>query len=153
MSEKLYLFNPFRIQDADNAELQQTYEKLQGAINEGAETPFLIAKNIELYANMSFIVVEMIARYTEEVNLLKARINSLESREVYIQRKAWVEMNTEKPPAMSYFEALARDKMRADYIELARMESNLRRFKGAYDSIEAKQNALKKVIDGIKYET
>ena len=153
MVEKLYLFNPFRIKDAETEELQLTYEKMQGAIDGGAETPFQIAKNIELYANMSFIVVEMIARYTECVNLTKARINSLEAREVYVQRRAWVEMNEDKPPAMSYFEALARDKLSADYVELARMESNLKRFKGAYDSIEAKQNALKKVIDGIKYET
>lgn len=153
MNEKLYLFNPFRIKDATNEELQATYEKLQGQIDGEAETPFLIAKNIELYANMSFIVVEMIARYTEQTNTLKAYINSTEAREVYIERKAWMETSDEKPPAMVYFEALARDKLSAEYIELARMESNLRRFKGAYESIEAKQNALKKVIDGIKYET
>lgn len=153
MTERIYLFNPFTIRDTPNDELQATYSNLHQQINADAETPYQIARNIELYSNMNFIVVEMIARYTEEVNLLKADIQSREAREVYIQRKAWVENEDERAPAMAYFQSLARDKLRVEYSNLARMESNLKRFKGAYDSIEAKQNAMKKLIDGIKYET
>lgn len=153
MIEKLYLFNPFTIQSVTNEELKETYSNLHAQINDDAETPYQIARNIEIYSNIGFIVVEMIARYTEEVNLLKADIQSREAREVYVQRKAWLENEDEKAPAMDYFKALARDMLRNEYIELAKTESNLRRFKGAYDSIEAKENALKKVMDGIKYET
>ena len=150
---KSYLFNPFLIKDSTNDELREAYEDYHGQIDAEAETPYQIAKNIELYANLNFIVVEMIARYTEEVNMLKADIQSREAREVYVQRRAWVENEDEKAPAMDYFKALARDKLRVEYINLAKMESNLKRFKGAYDSIDAKQNAMKKLIDGIKYET
>lgn len=150
---KSYLFNPFMVKESSNDELHEAYDDLHGQIDPNAETPYQIARNIELYANLNFIVVEMIARYTEEVNLLKADIQSREAREVYIQRRAWLENEDEKAPAMDYFKALARDKLRVEYIDLAKMESNLRRFKGAYDSIEAKQNAMKKLIDGIKYET
>lgn len=153
MVEKLYLFNPFVIKNASSDELQETYGNLHGQINSEAETPYQIARNIELYANMMFIVVEMIARYSEEVNLLKADIQSREAREVYIRRKAWMEEQVEKAPAMDYFKSLARDMLSHEYKSLAKMESNLKRFKGAYDSIEAKANALKKVMDGIKYET
>ena len=148
-----YMFNPFTVKDSTNDELRDVYSDLHGKIDPDAETPYQIARNIEIYANLNFIVVEMIARYTEEVNLLKADIQSTEAREVYVQRKQWMENETDKAPAMDYFKALARDKLRVEYIELARMESNLKRFKGAYDSIEAKQNAMKKLIDGIKYET
>lgn len=150
---KSYLFNPFEIKNSTNDELREAYEEYHGMIDAEAETPYQIAKNIELYANLNFIVVEMIARYTEDVNMLKADIQSREAREVYVQRKAWVENEGEKAPAMDYFKALARDKLRVEYIDLAKMESNLKRFKGAYDSIDAKQNAMKKLIDGIKYET
>lgn len=150
---KSYLFNPFMVKESSNDELHEAYDDIHGQIDPNAETPYQIARNIELYANLNFIVVEMIARYTEEVNLLKADIQSREAREVYIQRRAWIENEDEKAPAMDYFKALARDKLRVEYIDLAKMESNLRRFKGAYDSIEAKQNAMKKLIDGIKCET
>lgn len=148
-----YMFNPFTIKDNTNDELRDAYNDLHGQIDQEPETPYQIARNIELYANLNFIVVEMIARYTEEVNLLKADIQSREAREVYIARKAWLDQEDERAPAMAYFQSLARDKLRVEYVELAKMESNLRRFKGAYDSIEAKQNAMKKLIDGIKYET
>lgn len=148
-----YMFNPFTIKDSTNDELRDAYGDLHSRIDPDAETPYQIARNIEVYANLNFIVVEMIARYTEEVNLLKADIQSREAREVYIQRKAWIENEDEKAPAMDYFKAQARDMLRVEYVNLAKMESNLRRFKGAYDSIEAKQNAMKKLIDGIKYET
>lgn len=150
---KSYLFNPFMVKEATNDDLRDAYSDLHGKIDPDAETPYQIARNIEIYANLNFIVVEMIARYTEDVNLLKADIQTQEAQEVYVQRKHWMETETDKAPAMDYFKAIARDKLRVEYIELAKMESNLKRFKGAYDSIDAKANALKKVMDGIKYET
>ena len=69
-----------------------------------------------------------------------------------MQRKQWQETNTEKAPAMSYFEAMAKEYVKEDSKKLAELGSKLFRFKKAYESIESKQNALKKKIEAIKYE-
>ena len=53
---------------------------------------------------------------------------------------------------MSYFEAMAKEFVKKDYIELAELNSRLFRFKKAYESIDSKQNALKKKIEAIRYE-
>jgi len=62
------------------------------------------------------------------------------------------ETNTEKAPAMSYFEAMAKEYVKDDSKKLAELGSRLFRFKKAYESIDSKQNALKKKIEAIRYE-
>ena len=44
--EKLYMFNPFIIQNADSKQIADTYSKLQNEIVEDADTGYLISKNI-----------------------------------------------------------------------------------------------------------
>ena len=58
----------------------------------------------------------------------------------------------EKPPAMSYFEAMAKEYVKEDSKKLAELGARLFRFKKAYESIDSKQNALKKKIEAIRYE-
>ena len=53
---------------------------------------------------------------------------------------------------MSYFEALATRFCEEDIKLLAQKESDLKRFKNAYSSVEEKLNALKKKMESIKYE-
>ena len=53
---------------------------------------------------------------------------------------------------MSYFEAQAEDIVHDIRLEQIKAESMLTRFKNAYKSLETKQNALKKKLDGLKYE-
>ena len=53
---------------------------------------------------------------------------------------------------MSYFEALATRFCEEDIKLLAQKESDLKRFKNAYESLETKTNALKKKMESIKYE-
>ena len=62
------------------------------------------------------------------------------------------ETNKEKAPAMSYFEAMAKEYVKEDSKKLAELGSRLFRFKKAYESIDSKQNALKKKIEAIRYE-
>ena len=64
--EKLYMFNPFTIQNASSEKISETYINLQKALIENPETGFDISKNIELYANMNYLIGEMIARIQEE---------------------------------------------------------------------------------------
>lgn len=150
--EKLYLFNPFTIQNADSQKIADTYTNLQKEIIENADTGFQISKNIEIYANMNYLIGEMIARLQQEYDTLKTDISIAENKKVYMQRKQWQETQKEKPPAMSYFEAMAKEFVKEDSKKLAELGSRLFRFKKAYESIDSKQNALKKKIEAIRYE-
>lgn len=53
---------------------------------------------------------------------------------------------------MSYFEAMAKEFVKEDSKRLADLGARLFRFKKAYESIDSKQNALKKKIEAIRYE-
>lgn len=150
--EKLYMFNPFTIQNADSQKIADTYTNLQKEIIENADTGFQISKNIEIYANMNYLIGEMIARLQQEYDTLKTDISIAENKQVYMQRKQWQETQKEKPPAMSYFEAMAKEFVKEDSKKLAELGSRLFRFKKAYESIDSKQNALKKKIEAIRYE-
>ena len=149
--EKLYMFNPFTIQNADSKAISDTYMNLQKELKENADNGWDISKNIEVYANMNYLLGEMIARLQEAYDTLKTDIDIAENKQVYIARKQWVETNKEKVPAMSYFEAMASDFVKDDSKKLAELGSRLFRFKKAYDSIDSKENALKKRMDAIKY--
>lgn len=150
--EKLYMFNPFAIQNADSQKISDTYNKLQSELIENADTGFAISKNIEIYANMNYLIGEMIARLQQEYDELKTDISINENKQIYMQRKQWQEIQKEKPPAMSYFEAMAKEYVKEDTKKLAELGAKLFRFKKAYESIESKQNALKKKIEAIRYE-
>lgn len=150
--EKLYMFNPFTIQNADSQKIADTYTNLQKEIVENADTGFQISKNIEIYANMNYLIGEMIARLQQEYDALKTDISIQENKQVYMQRKQWQETQKEKPPAMSYFEAMAKEYVKEDSKKLAELGARLFRFKKAYESIDSKQNALKKKIEAIRYE-
>lgn len=150
--EKLYMFNPFTIQNADSLQIAETYGNLQSMLVENADTGFLISKNIEIYANMNYLIGEMIARIQQKYDTLKTDISIQENKQVYMQRKQWQETQKEKPPAMSYFEAMAKEYVKEDSKKLAELGARLFRFKKAYESIDSKQNALKKKIEAIRYE-
>ena len=150
--EKLYMFNPFTIQNAKNEDIANTYSNLQNNLISDADTGFMIAKNIEIYANMNFLLGEMIARLQNEYDTMKADISIAENKQIYMQRKQWQETNRDKAPAMSYFEAMAKEFVKDDYKKLAELNSKLFRFKKAYESVESKQNALKKKMEAIRYE-
>ena len=150
--EKLYMFNPFAIQNAGSKEIADTYSKLQSELIENADTGFLISKNIELYANMNYLIGEMIARMQQEYDLLKTEISIKENKQIYELRKSWKSESKEKAPAMSYFEAQAKEYVKEDSKKLAELGARLFRFKKAYESIDSKQNALKKKIEAIRYE-
>lgn len=150
--EKLYMFNPFRIGDATPDEIKETYENLQKEIIDEANTGFELASNIETYANMNYLIGEMISRLKYSYETLKAEVQVTENKQIYIQRKQWMEVNTEKAPAMSYFEAMAKEYVAKDLKQLADYSARLYRFQKAYESIDAKENALKKKLEAIRYE-
>ena len=151
MNNKLYLFNPFKIKEVTNSELQEMYQETYKQLIEEPNTMYEYAHNIEVYANMMYICGECIARFTREIIELKTKIQIDTAVHQVEERNNWDTSNG-KAPAISYFEALATRMSKDDINKLADKECFLKRFKNAYDSIETKMNALKKKLESIKYE-
>lgn len=153
MEERLFRFNPFDIEHWTVEQVVAQYKEFEQAMPDDDGTTYTLATSIELYANMGYLIGEMIARYYYDTANLEAEIKAGMALQVYKNRDIWVQSHADKPPAMSYFEAEAYAFYKDKLQQLAKMESNLKRFKFAYDSLEAKQNALKKKLESIKYDT
>ena len=152
MEEKTYLFNPFKIKEVPNSKLQQMYEEtFKNIINE-PNTMHEYAHNIEIYTNLMYICGECIARFTKDIIELKTKIQIDTAITQTEERKRYIEEVDKKAPAISYFEALATRMSRDDITKLAERECYLKRFKNAYETLEAKCNALKKKMESIKFE-
>ena len=152
MNEKQYLFNPFRIKEVTNNKLQEMYQETYEKLIEEPNSMYEYAHNIEVYSNMMYICGECIARFTREIIELKTKIQIDTAINQTNERKNWDSTKDGKPPAISYFEALATRMSKEDISKLADKECFLKRFKNAYETLEAKCNALKKKMDSIKYE-
>ena len=150
--EELYLFNPFRIKSKTEIELKDIYEKIYKKLKEEPNTMYEYAHNIEIYSNLNYLVGEIIARLQKDVIELKTKIKIDTAITQTEERKNWNSEIDGKPPAISYFEALATRFSQKDINSLANKECSLSRFKNAYKSIEEKINALKKKMESIKYE-
>ena len=152
MNNELYLFNPFQIKKKNEIELKDIYEQVYKELLDECNTMFEYAHNIEVYSNLNYIIGEIVARLQKDVIELKTKIRIDTAITQTNERKNW---NTEvdgKPPAISYFEALATRFSQDDINRLADKECSLMRFKNAYKSTEEKINALKKKMESIKYE-
>ena len=152
LDEKTYLFNPFNLkQITDEAISQQIDELAKRYIPEPA-TPYDTGHNIELAANLLYLYGEMIARLTERHQIKEIDNNKSESLYTFQLRRDWSRNNTEKAPAISYFEALALEKYQISRNEEIKYLADLTRLKYAYDSLESKMNAWKKQLEAMKYE-
>lgn len=151
MFERTYLFNPFLLQTATDDELSKVISDLANKYR-ASDMAYDIVFNINLESDLLTIYGEFIARFQESADLLKIEANNMRDKAIYKLRKDWVETTNGKPPAMSYFEAQAEDLVKDTRIKQIHAESMVTRFKKAYDSLETKQNALKKKLEAIKYE-
>lgn len=151
MFERTYLFNPFMLQTSTDEELSNEINRLSG-LYRYSDMPYDVAFNINLESDLLTIYGEFIARFQKSAELLKIEADNRRDKAIYTLRKDWVDSNDEKPPAMSYFEAQAEDLVHDTRVKQIHAESMLTRFKKAYDSLETKQNALKKKLEAIKYE-
>ena len=149
---KNYLFNPFNIKKATNNEIRDIYNEVFNGLLDEPSTMYEYAHNIEVYSNLNYIVGECIARLTKDLIELKTSIEINKAIKTVEERNNWNEEENGKKPAMSYFEALATRFCEKDIQLLAQKESDLKRFKNAYTSVEEKLNALKKRMEGIKFE-
>ncbi len=152
MNEKRYLFNPFNIESATDEQIKQTYNIIYEETIQTPNTMVEYARLIEQYSNLNYLIGEMIARLSKKYIQLKTNIEIDKAIKQTEERKAWDKELYGKPPAIAYFEALATRFCQKDINTLADVESSLKRFKNAYNSMEEKINALKKKMEAIKYE-
>ncbi|WP_317414193.1 hypothetical protein [Holdemanella porci] len=151
-NELLFKYNPFKIKHWKDEEIQEQLGILVDAYISDAETVMEMALNIENLANQMFLIGEMIARLQESSNILKADIENKTNQEIYVARSTWEREHDGKAPSIKYFEALAGQKVSEERTKFAKVDSDLKRFKTAYESIEAKMNATKKMMDAAKFE-
>lgn len=149
MNEKLYLFNPFNIKNKSDKDLKEMYNEVFNQLLDEPNSMFEYSHNVEVYSNLEYIIGEVIARLTKDVLELKTKIKIDTAINTTEERKSW---SDGKPPAMSYFEALATRISRDDINKLADKECSLARFKNAYKSTEEKINAIKRKMESIKFE-
>ena len=152
MNEKTFLFNPFYIKDVPNSRLQEMYKDIYNKLLDDPNTMYEYAHNIEVYSNLMYICGECIARFTKDIIELKTKIQIDTAINQTNERNNWNTEELGKAPAISYFEALATRMSKEDITKLAERECYLKRFKNAYETLEAKCNALKKKMESIKYE-
>ena len=152
MNNNLYLFNPFEIKKKSEMELKNIYELVYKELLNECNTMYEYAHNIEVYSNLNYIIGEIIARLQRDVIELTTKIRIDTAITQTNERKNWNSEVDGKPPAISYFEALATRFSQDDINRLADKECSLMRFKNAYKSTEEKINALKKKMESIKYE-
>lgn len=152
MNEKYYLFNPFNIKQADEKQLRNMYNKVFEGLLKECNTMYEYSHNIEVYSNLNYIIGEIIARLTKDVLELKTKIQIDTAINTTDERKKWDKEVDGKPPAISYFEALATRMSKEDISKLADKECSLKRFKNSYNATEEKINSLKKRMDAIRFE-
>ena len=150
--EKKYLFNPYAIEELNYEQLQKVYNDIYKTIDEEPITLVGHSKNAEIYANLNYIVGEVIVRLEAEVAILKNRVETMQALKTVEERREWTKTNTEKAPAMSYFEALARQAIEKSTDELVEKQKRLLRFKNVFKTMEEKINVVKRKCDAIKYE-
>lgn len=151
MSEKIFKFNPFKIKDWTEEEVTDQFEILEEDLMHD-DTPMAVSHDIECYANMGYLIGEMIARYTEIVDELDITLKNNISNTIYRERDQWKKQESEKTPSIEYFKNKATSMFYKEALILSLKEANLKRFKYAYESIEHKQNALKKRLESMRLD-
>lgn len=152
LDEKTYLFNPFNLQKVTDEAIAEQIDAIALKFNEEADTPYDVAHNIEVGANIMYLYGEMIARLTHRYHTKKLSNDKGEKLETHNQRKEWSKRTDEKAPALAYFEALAVSKYQLSREEEFKHFEMLTRFKYAYESLEARVNAWKKKLETYKYD-
>lgn len=151
-SEKLFMFNPFALKEWSNEEIKEQIDVLINNYHPDAEVMMDMALNVENLSNQMYLIGEMIARITENYNLSKADLENDTNFIVYAERNDYEKKHDGKVPAMSYFQALAYNQTKEKRQSVAKLDADLKRFKVAYESVEAKMQAVKKKMEAYKFE-
>lgn len=151
-SEKLFMFNPFDLKSWTNDDIKRQLDVLIEKYNPDADIMMDMALNVENLSNQMYLIGEMIARLTEDYNILKAETENETNQYIYMERNDYENKHDGKTPAISYFQAIAYSKTKDKRVRVAKLDADLKRFKVAYESVEAKMQAVKKKMEAYKFE-
>ena len=152
MFDRTYLLNPFLLQTATIDDLGRQIQLLSEQYIYDDHTPYDVVFNINLESDLLILYGEVVARFQKDAELTKLEADILEGKTIYRLRKDWVASSNEKVPAMSYFEAQAKETVKSLREKQINDQEMLLRFKNQYKSVETKQNALKKKLEAMRYE-
>lgn len=150
--EEVYLYNPFDVKRWTVEDIEKEVGILTKKYFKNPDSMYEYSNNIEILSNIMYLFGEMISRCNEEFALMKLDVDYEENKEKRDLRKQWIETTNEKAPAMEYFEAAAKVKVKEKRKATLDKKSQAERFRYAYDSYQEKINALKKKMESIKYE-
>lgn len=151
MFDRQYLFNPYRLKGCSLEELVSVLDSLSVQYRY-TDMAYDVSFNINLLNNILLVEGEIIAKLQEDVDKIEQEANIQEAIATYELRQEWAKQNDEKPPAMTYFEAMARKSVSALRDREIKERADLLRFKKHYDGVENKMNGLKKMLEGMKNE-
>ena len=75
MENKMYLFNPFNIKNINEYELKNLFDEVFKELLDQCNTMYEYSHNIEVYANLNYIIGEIVARLKGDIIELKTKID------------------------------------------------------------------------------
>jgi len=152
LDQKKYLINPYEIKKWSEEQIKDQVNTIISIYKIDDETLIGMAKQVNLLSDLLCIYGEEIARLTEKYELSKLQNDIRENKEIYRQRNNYKDTTSEKTPSIKYFEAIASEIVQDDRQDEMQLKADLTRFKRAYESIETKQNAIKKKMETVNYK-
>ena len=116
--DKCYLFNPFKIKDISNSQLEKMYQETYEKLIKEPNSMYEYAHNVEVYSNLMYICGERIARFTRDIIGLKTKIQIDTAVNQTNERKNWDTEQDGKATAINYFEAIGTRKMERRFTEM-----------------------------------
>ena len=150
--KKVYIINPFNLSKVTDEAICEQIDEIISKYEPDADIPSVVADNIEIGSSILELEGELIARFTSRYYSKKLDNDKGEALEMHRLRTQWSKENTEKAPAIKYFEAKATEKYQLSREEEYKLLENLTRFKYSYQSLESKTNAWKKKLEAMKYD-
>lgn len=151
--QKTYIFNPFNIKNATLSDVAGTYTAVLGELHDDPNSLYEYSNNIEIYANLNYLIGEMLARSKKELVSAKNTLKIEEAKALVDSKKQFkIDNPTQKMPAVDHFKAIAIDRVKEHYLKLTDIEGTMLRYKTTFETNEQLQNALKKKMEAIKYE-
>lgn len=152
IDEKVWMFNPFNLKDVTNEAISEQINEIAKRYVRDANTLMDISMNIDLGTSLLDLYSELHRRYKFSYLKQKYDTDVKFAKDVYERRKEWSRTKTEKAPAITYFEAEAKEKFQLARDKEYELQTWAERLKEQYELTVEKVNAWKKRQEAVKYE-
>lgn len=142
------MFNPFNLAKCTDEDLIKRIETLLSKINENGDMIGELSNTVIILSDVLPIYGELTTRLQKEYSLTKYE-NGIKETKIAYELKS---QSTTKLP-VSYFNALAQEKMLEDKKKEFELQMKTQQMKYAFEATQEKINAIKKKMDSIKFES